>query len=217
MLHLVSIPVMREAQNRVKELARKARFVYEQAIAVRKWRKLAKASEVRLELGSGPKRGADGWTTVDVRSADIAHDLKRGIPLPENSVHSIYSSHFLEHLPYQQILAHLAECRRVLAPGGQILIAVPNARLFVDAYISQSEVRGFPGFDPLYNYETGSSIDILNYIAYMGGLHKFMFDEENLVQILKKVGFANAGPRSFIRGLDLEVRDYGTIYASGNK
>ena len=33
--------------------------------------------------------------------------------------------------------------------------------------------------------ETGSRIDQLNYTAYMGGEHKYMFDNENLVNILK--------------------------------
>jgi len=201
----------------MKRVLRHLRFLVRQFASRREWRKLLVAEQVKLELGSGPKRGRNGWTTVDMALADITHDLKKGIPLPDNSVNAIYSSHFLEHLTYAEILQHLSECRRVLRPGGQILSAVPSARLFIDAYINRSKIAGFPGFDPAYNYDSGSPLDLVNYIAYMGGQHHYMFDEENLVNILRKVGFVNAEPRSFIEGLDLQERDYGTIYFSANK
>ena len=39
-------------------------------------------------------------------------------------------------------------------------------------------------------------IDWLNYIAYMDGHHKYMFDQENLVRRLN-AGFIDAQPRNF--------------------
>ncbi|MGH9518496.1 MAG: hypothetical protein ACRD2D_02565, partial [Terriglobales bacterium] len=52
-------------------------------------RKLLKGSApIKLELGSGPQKGKDGWTTIDrVPVCDIYHDLAHGIPFPDNTVH----------------------------------------------------------------------------------------------------------------------------------
>ena len=61
--------------------------------------------------------------------------------------------------------------------------------------------------------DTGSAIDQLNYSAYMKDEHKYMFDEENLINTLKKAGFSNAQLRKFDKTLDLQERDYESIYA----
>jgi hypothetical protein len=54
-------------------------------------------------------------------------------------------------------------------------------------------------------------------MAYMDGQHKYMFDEENLIFILKSKGFRNVKLRQFDPTLDLKERDYESIYAEGEK
>ena len=54
--------------------------------------------------------------------------------------------------------------------------------------------------------KTGSWIDQLNYIAYLGGLHHYMFDEENLVNTLKLSPFKNVEIRDFDISIDKERR-----------
>ena len=39
-------------------------------------------------------------------------------------------------------------------------------------------------------FHGNSRVDYVNYIAYMDGHHKYMFDEENLLSILRNVGFS---------------------------
>ena len=58
---------------------------------------------------------------------------------------------------------------------------------------------------------------MLNYIAYMRGHHRYMFDEENLVNILKQCGFESPGLRSFDPLLDISSRDFESIYALATK
>ncbi len=182
-----------------------------------KWNNLKKSMEIKLELGSGGKKGVNGWTTVDNGttsiSADISWDLKRGIPLPDNSVYKIYSSHLLEHIPYNQLLVFLRECRRVIKADGEFLVCVPNFRLYVDAYkkgenFKERETWWKPGV-----VDTGSAMDQLNYAAYMQDQHKYMFDEENLINTLLKAGFSNVKLRGFDSSLDLKERDTESIYA----
>lgn len=44
-----------------------------------------------------------------------------------------------------------------------------------------------------------------------------MFDEDNLVHILVEKEFKNVRIRDFDRALDMETRDYESIYAEGYK
>ena len=61
--------------------------------------------------------------------------------------------------------------------------------------------------------KTGSWIDQLNYIAYLDGLHHYMFDEENLVNTLKLAPFTKVNLRTFDDRLDKSRRDFTSIYA----
>lgn len=201
----------------MREILRACVSVLLGVLAVVRWKRLSGSEEIKLELGSGAKIGSNGWTTVDLRRADISHDLRRGIPLQDGIVSKLYSSHFLEHLPYPQLLLHLSECLRVLKPGGEFLVAVPNARLYIEAYMNRFELRSMEDLEPAYRCDTGSAIDQLNYVAYMGGAHKFMFDEENLQNLLTRVGFAHVSLREFEDGLDRPDRNHTSIYAIGVK
>ena len=182
-----------------------------------KWRRLAENSEIRLELGSGAVAGKGGWTTVDMVGADIRHDLRRGIPLRDNTVDAIYSSHLLEHIPYPQLIPFLEECHRVLKAGGTFSVCVPNAGMYIRAYTAgQSAMNEADPHEPGLT-ETGSHLDQVNYIAYMGGIHTYMFDEENLVNTLVKGGFSNPKLRPFDSSIDRPERDYESIYALATK
>ena len=56
------------------------------------------------------------------------------IPLPDGSVDYALSTPFIEHLPtYVDAINFLIEVRRILRPGGKILLIVPN-------YLSQKEI-----------------------------------------------------------------------------
>jgi predicted SAM-dependent methyltransferase len=184
----------------------------------RKWRKVRKLDQVQLDIGSGSDDHKSGWITVDLNGAYITHDLRKKLPLQNSSVQKIYSSHFFEHLPYNDMRKVLKECYRVLKKNGEIYIVVPNGKLFINAYINKTNYfdgkenemyqRGFT--------DTGSFIDQVNYIAYLGGEHMYLYDEENLVNILKQSGF-NAKLRAFDPELDLRAREHDSVFAVGVK
>lgn len=56
----------------------------------------------------------------------IHHDVRYGLPFPDESIDWIYSSHLLEHLYRSEALALLKEARRVLKRGGVVRICVPD-------------------------------------------------------------------------------------------
>ena len=179
---------------------------------------LKKPKNILLELGAGDKRGSNGWTTLDmVSGCDIYWDLRKGIPFPDKSISKIYSSHFLEHLTFKEGQKFLDECLRVLLPGGIFSICVPNAKIYIGAYYNRLELdkSRFFGWKPAFNNTT--KIDYVNYTAYMNGHHNYMFDEENLIYILTSKGFKHVHIREFDPNLDLESRDFESIYAEAIK
>jgi predicted SAM-dependent methyltransferase len=178
-----------------------------------------KAPIINAEIGSGPKKGKGNWMTVDrCYGCDVICDLKKGLPYPKECLSKIYSSHFFEHLTYNEGQTFLKECLRVLKPDGIFSICVPNARIYLDAYVKNQMLpeNNYFGYTPAYN-NTNSKIDYVNYIAYMDGHHKYMFDRENLINVLEKAGLREVKLRGFDSGLDKQERDFQSIYAEGKK
>ena len=73
----------------------------------------------------------------------------------------------------------------------------------------------FFGWKPAFNETT--AIDAINYVAYMDGEHKYMFDQENLLHILQIAGFTDVAARSMDPSIDRPERDYESLYAQGVK
>jgi len=96
------------------------------------------ASLPYLNLGCGyhfDKR----WVNLDFGSTGegvIAHNLLSGIPFPEAHFEAVYHSHILEHFLKPDAEKFIAECYRVLKPGGIIRIAVPDLERSVRGYIN---------------------------------------------------------------------------------
>lgn len=174
---------------------------------------------IKLELGSSSRPGMEDWIATDINGGgDLSLDLLKPIPFPDNSVDRIYSSHVLEHFSYPSpMLDLLQECYRILKPGGGLSLAVPNARIFLDAYARGETLdrARFCSWDVGLSYK--SKIDYVNFIAYMGGDHKHLFDEENLVHVLSDAGFRNVRIRHFDSEVDLEIRRHESIYAEAEK
>ena len=60
-------------------------------------------------------------------------------------------------------------------------------------------------------------MDILNYIFYMDGHHKFMFDEQNIIFHLETAGFRDCHLRNYDPTIDSKERDYESLYISSVK
>jgi len=107
------------------------------------------------DLGSGTHRHHPDILCIDggqYNEVDIVTDLRR-LPLADNALDGAVSIAVLEHVA--DPAAHLAEIRRVLAPGGRILCFVPFMQPFHASpydYHRYTEVglrEQFAGFDVL--------------------------------------------------------------------
>ncbi|WP_413432513.1 class I SAM-dependent methyltransferase [Crateriforma spongiae] len=102
-----------------------------------------------LNVGCGRCIHPD-WTNIDMVAhapSVIEHDLRRGLPFSDDSFDGIYSSHVLEHLTPASADAMLAECRRVLRPGGVLRIVVPDLEGITREYLHALEKAAATGDD----------------------------------------------------------------------
>lgn len=85
---------------------------------------------MRLNLASGTDL-RDGWVNLDVvpkwpsasRGCDVVWDARKdAIPFPDDSAEEIYAGYLLMHLAPHYHAPVLAEIRRVLAPGGVLMV-----------------------------------------------------------------------------------------------
>jgi len=92
----------------------------------------------RLHIGGETPK--PGWTIVNIQPGAHVDVVGNCIDLScfgNSSVDAIYASHVLEHLGYLDELPQaLKEFRRVLKPGGRLMLSVPDlavlCRLFLD-------------------------------------------------------------------------------------
>ena len=87
--------------------------------------------ELRCDIGCAncKKSGYLGIDNVDY-GQEILWDIRDGIPLPDNSVDEVYTSHMLEHLTNKENKDLADEVLRVLKPGGIYFNKLPSVTHF---------------------------------------------------------------------------------------
>ena len=83
-------------------------------------------SGIKLHLGCGRLRW-DGWTNVDLHSevADVRCDLRRLDAFKDGSADVACAVHVLEHFHEWEAMKLLLEWKRVLKPGGKLVLELP--------------------------------------------------------------------------------------------
>jgi SAM-dependent methyltransferase len=97
------------------------------------------STRLLLNLGCGHRYHSD-WTNIDIVAHGpgvVAHDLSRGIPLPDGSCDVVYHSHVVEHIRRAEALAFVRECFRVLKPGGVVRVATPDLERIAQLYLQK--------------------------------------------------------------------------------
>jgi len=116
-------------------------------------------------------------------------DATRRIPLEDDSVEVLYSSHMVEHLDRRQADAFLSEAKRVLAPNGIIRIAIPDISKFASEYLLTADADKFIGDTLLATDNTDTIKGRLKLLLVGARNHRWMYDGPSMSRLLGRAGF----------------------------
>ena len=149
----------------------------------------------KLQIGAGTV-DYPGWLNTDIEpsSEQVYLDATKPFPLPDGSIQYIFGEHVIEHLSYDDGLAMLRECHRVLSSGGKIRLATPNLLKYLQLFQN-------PKTEEIDRYLVGKlkwhdwpqtahpETEILNLELHSFG-HQFVYDPATLSDSLAQAGFA---------------------------
>lgn len=82
------------------------------------------------------------WINLDLHSDSPyvrAHDVRKPLPFPNDSIDAVYTAHMLEHLDRKAAESAVREMWRVLCPGGVVRVVVPDLAGIATAYLAALE------------------------------------------------------------------------------
>lgn len=157
------------------------------------------------------------------RQFGILRGSATDLPLAENSVDVIYSSHMLEHLDREQARAFLAEALRVLRPGGWIRTVVPDLERYIREYQAGGNADELVDQLRLATPSEGARGRMVALAVGFRG-HRWMYDAKSLTQLIESSGFTEVSvlePGAThvpdVGELDLHEREDDSIYCEARK
>jgi SAM-dependent methyltransferase len=86
------------------------------------------------------------WLNLDFAARNKAvkkTDLVGRLPIPDSTLEAVYSSHFIEHVPYERVATVLQEAHRVLKAGGLLRFVLPDFENMAREYISNLDAKDY--------------------------------------------------------------------------
>ncbi len=174
-----------------------------------------------LNLGCG-YRPMKGWINVDQArgpEVQIVWDIRRGLPFRDGSCAAIFSEHLIEHVSKEEAQRLLAECYRVLEPGGVLRLSTPDAECYLRSYAGDQKFLHHPSFDE----EIRTALDRVNEMMHEYG-HRWAYDAESLTLALRCAGFSRTVEQEFaqsllpkMQGIDAQARAFESLYVEAVK
>lgn len=178
--------------------------------------------DLRVNLGCGP-RPLPGWVNVDYRrgpQVDVVWDMRDALPFGDNTCSAVFSEHAIEHLERREGEFLLAQCYRILQPGGVLRLSTPDAGLYLRSYAGDGEFLRHPAFsEPI-----DTPLDRVNMMMREHGQHLWVYDAPSLFSLLRRAGFSSAVEQRFgeslhpeMKNIDAEDRAFESLYVEGVK
>jgi predicted SAM-dependent methyltransferase len=146
---------------------------------------------MNLNIGASEVKGIyrdSSWINLDINKNKGVNVVGSGLVLPfkNNSIDLIHCVHVLEHVTRDKNERMLAEMFRVLKPGAETYIEVPNFKKIV--YLLAEAFRT-NNIKIIHNLTTS----IYGKNERLGMAHYWGFTKEKLTEKMVKMGFKKAG------------------------
>lgn len=96
---------------------------------------------MKVNIGCGDHY-AEGWYNIDLHDdhfkVDDTWDITGPWPINSNFVDMVYAGHVMEHLSAFEAMVVLGQAKRVLKPGGELLVVSPDYDRVVAKYGHQT-------------------------------------------------------------------------------
>lgn len=135
---------------------------------------------LRLNLGSGRHNFPNAVNVDYDERADVVGSVTALSGFADESVDEIYAIHLFEHLPRLEVGEVLAEWRRVLKPGGKLILELPCLDKIAAMIVAGEDRPGFTIF--------GIFGDVREKSPYM--FHKWCYTKKELSSIMQEMGFS---------------------------
>lgn len=197
---------------------------------MKKWEEKSDAYNTkRIQIGGG-KHTLEGYLNIDiVPPADLVCDVREGIPLDESCSEFIFSEHFFEHVDYPKSAKKvIAEFYRILEPGGQVVLGVPDSELVAKSYVLRDKefyvkavsswyanrdcIEHFNTYVDLLNYHFRDQDDDEKYNP-----HYWAYDFEKLQSLFIDSGFSRVERWNFDASIANPKREWGSVYVMATK
>jgi predicted SAM-dependent methyltransferase len=157
----------------------------------------------RLHIGCGPNT-LPGWVNIDriARAEGVRTDIDlTALPFDDHAVAEILAEHVCEHFSFADEARIWSEFARVLAPGGQLTIEVPDFEWVCTQFLAaEDDWRGFYQVGAIDHYAgCGRSLDqrwgILQTMFFgnqngTGQFHHSAYTESKFFALAAHLGFA---------------------------
>lgn len=157
---------------------------------------------VNLHLGCGEKHW-DGWENVDFGGvADTKADLRK-LPFPDNHADQAVAIHVVEHFHLWDVQPLLLEWKRVLKPGGWIVLELPCMDKII-FYMSE-RLKAKEAMDPQMTW-----LALWGDPAYKRSemCHKWGYTKQQISAELHRAGFTDVrleNPRYHVLARDMRI------------
>ena len=118
-------------------------------------------------------------------------DVIKGLPLADESIDVVYSSHMIEHLDFLDVKKFLNEVYRILVPKGIVRIATPDLDKLVDHYNETGDANYFIKSTRLYMFRPKSFLERIKILLIGTRHHLWLYNKYSLANLLKNHGFIN--------------------------
>lgn len=162
---------------------------------VKNWLRVSQPKYLQVGGGRHLKKGGN-WINGDIINGEIYLNATKRLPFPNESVDTIFTEQFIEHLSQPEALYFLNEAYRVLKTGGIIRQSTPDLGKLMTLYedrndqvsLSTAIARHMRNHRNNVVYADATGCQLLNDIFRLWG-HQFIYDKEALQSVTEQVGF----------------------------